>query len=129
MNYSNESNKKAIIAVRAAEGMLRQAQYKSCFTKNGKFTPIWDMTDELIKEAYEKYDIELPEIYDHVTRTGCMGCPYGFRNGSTEKELRLITKPQRKFVTELFEETYAVLGLDAEKIKRECGDYEDKERD
>ena len=122
--YEKRSGKKAIIAVRGDESALRNVQYRSCFTKDMKFTPIYDMTDDMMKEAYERYDIELPEIYKQVERTGCMCCPYGSWRGETQKELRLIGKQQRKFICELFKESYEVLGIDTEQIKREMGDYE-----
>ena len=40
-----------------------------------------------------------------------MGCPYGSHYGDTEKELALINDNQRKFVCELFKESYDVLGI------------------
>ena len=26
---------------------------------------------------YERYQIEVPSVYQYTSRTGCMGCPYG----------------------------------------------------
>lgn len=40
-----------------------------------------------------------------------MGCPYGHYKHDTEKELKLITEKQRKFVTEYFKESYEILGI------------------
>lgn len=90
---------------------MRKKQYNSCFTKDKKFTPIWDLSDELLDEIYEKYNIEIPKIYKHVTRTGCMGCPYGSYKHDTEKELELISDKQRQFVCEYFKESYNVLNI------------------
>lgn len=110
--YEKESGKKAIMGVRGAEGLLRKSQYTSCFTKDLKFTPLHDLTDEWLDWIYEEFNIEIPEIYNHVKRTGCMGCPYGFRQGDTVKELDLLPSFKRKFVVDYFKETYEVLGID-----------------
>lgn len=123
--YEKQTGKKAILGVRSSESALREVQYKSCFTKNGKFTPLYNLTDEMMDAIYKQYNIEIPEIYNHIGRTGCMGCPYGSWKGDTEKELRLINKNQRKFLGEYFKESYEVLGIDIESIKKECGDYDD----
>lgn len=123
--YEKETGKKPILGVRGSESALRSVQYKRCFTKSGKFTPLYDLTDELLDAIYEKYQIEVPNIYNHIKRTGCMGCPYSSWKGDTEKELRLVTKNQRKFLGNYFKESYEVLGIDIEKIKHECGDYDE----
>lgn len=75
-DYEKETNKKAILGIRNTESALRKKQYQSCFTKDKKSTPIWDLTDELLEKIIEKYDIEVPKVYEHISRTGCMGCPY-----------------------------------------------------
>ncbi len=110
--YEKESGKKPIIAVRGDESALRKAHYKSCFTNDKKFTPIHDLSDELLEQIIEKYNIEVPEVYKHINRTGCMGCPYGKKN--IEKELKLLLPSQKKFVTEYFKESYDVLGVNYE---------------
>lgn len=73
----------------------------------------------IIDEIYKRYNIEIPKVYNHICRTGCMGCPYGTWKHDTEKELKLITPAQRKFVKEYFKESYNVLGIDVEKIEKE----------
>lgn len=40
-----------------------------------------------------------------------MGCPYGSYKQETEKELKLINDNQRRFVKELFKESYEVLEI------------------
>lgn len=122
--YAKESGKKAILGVCGFESKLRKSQYHSCFKKDGTFTPLWDMTEDRLNQIYERYDIETPSIYSEIDRTGCMGCPYAPKK-NTEKELRLVTKSQRRFLGEYFKESYAVLGIDIEAIKQECGDYDD----
>lgn len=110
--FEKESGLKPILGVRSEESVMRKQQYKSCFSKNGKFTPIHDLSDELLDKIYEYYNIEIPEVYKYVERTGCMGCPYGSYKHDTEKELKLINKNQRKFVCNLFKESYDVLGIE-----------------
>jgi len=117
--YEKESNRKAILGVRGGESGLRKSQYTTCFQKNGRFTPLWDLTDETIDGIYGKFKIETPEVYKQIKRTGCMGCPYGSYKGNTEKELRLLNKNQRNFVCSYFKESYDVLGIDYKKILNE----------
>ena len=113
--YEKESGRKAILGVRGNESLLRAAKYKSCFTKDKKFTPLHDLSDELLEKIYKKYNIEIPSVYNYINRTGCMGCPYGSRSGNTSKELSLLNENQRKFVCEYFKESYEVLGIDVSK--------------
>lgn len=110
--YEKETERKAILGVRGAEGALRKSQYTSCFTKSGKFTPLYDMTDDMMDSIYKKYAIEIPNVYQYTNRTGCMGCPYGSWKGETEKELELLSDSQLRFVVSLFRESYDVLGVD-----------------
>lgn len=117
--YEKESGRKAILGVRGSESALRSKSYRSCFTKDKKFTPLHDLSDALLDAIYEKYDIEIPEIYNHLTRTGCMGCPYGSHVGDTAKELKLISPNQRKFVCKLFKESYEVLGIDVDDVLKD----------
>lgn len=114
-DFEKRTGLKAILGVRGSESVMRKAQYTSCFTKDRKFTPIHDLSDELLEKIIEKYNIEVPEVYKYIKRTGCMGCPYGSRSGNTEKELSLINDNQRKFVCEYFKESYEVLGIKEEK--------------
>ena len=109
--FEKQTGLKAILGIRGQESVMRKTQYKSCFTKDMKFTPLWDLSDELLERIYEKYNIEIPNVYNHICRTGCMGCPYGSYKHDTEKELALLNKNQFKFVCEYFKESYAVLGI------------------
>lgn len=113
--FEKESGLKPILGVRGGESLLRKKQYKSCFTKDKKFTPLHDLSDELLDKIYDKYNIEIPKVYDYVCRTGCMGCPYGSYKHDTEKELTLINGNQKKFVCEYFKESYEVLGIKVNK--------------
>lgn len=111
-DFEKESGLKAILGVRGNESVMRKSKYQTCLNKNGKFTPLWDLTDDMENEIYKRYNIEIPSIYEHITRTGCMGCPYGSYSHDTEKELELLNDNQRKFVCEYFKESYEVLGID-----------------
>lgn len=71
-NFEKRTGLKPVLGVRGQEGILRKGKYTSCFTKDKKFTPLWDLTDEMEDAIYKKYNIELPEIYKYVERTGCM---------------------------------------------------------
>jgi hypothetical protein len=57
---------------------------------------------------YEAYDIEIPRIYEAVSRTGCGGCPYS-RN--CEKELHYLPELQRQKTIDYFRESYEVKGI------------------
>ena len=109
--FERESGLKPILGIRGGESNLRKRQYRTCFTKDKKFTPIHDLSDELLEKIIKKYDIEVPKVYEHIERTGCMGCPYGSYKHDTEKELELINDNQKKFVCEYFKESYEVLGI------------------
>ena len=115
--FEKETGLKAILGVRGSESALRKSKYKSCFTKDKKFTPLHDLSDELLDKIYIKYNIEIPSVYKHICRTGCMGCPYGTYKGDTEKELMLINDNQFKFVKKYFKESYKVLGINIEYIE------------
>ena len=115
--FEKEYGLKPILGIRSEESALRKQQYKSCFTKDKKFTPIHDLSDELLEKIIKKYNIEVPKVYEHISRTGCMGCPYGSWKKETQKELQLINENQKKFVCKYFKESYEVLG-----IKTEGGD-------
>ena len=114
-DFEKESGLKPILGIRGGESVMRKQQYKSCFTKNKKFVPLYDLSDELLDKIYKKYNIEIPKVYDKVCRTGCMGCPYGSWMHDTEKELEIINENQRKFVCEYFKESYEVLGIKVER--------------
>lgn len=115
--YEKESGRKAIIGVRSTEGVLRADKYKSCFSSSGRFTPIYDLQDEMLDAIYERFNIEIPKIYAYINRTGCMGCPYGNFSGSTKVELELMSDNQRKYVVSLFKDSYEELGIDYNNIQ------------
>lgn len=113
-DFEKETGLKPILGIRSEESALRKRQYTTCFSKNGKFTPIHNLTDDIMEQIIQKYNIEVPEIYQYVKRTGCEGCPYGSYYHETEKELQLMSPAKKKFVCELFKESYEVLGIKIE---------------
>lgn len=54
-DYEKKSGRLPILGVRASESALRSKKYTSCFTKSGKFTPIHDLTDELLGQIESEY--------------------------------------------------------------------------
>lgn len=110
-DFERLTGKKPIIGIRKSESCRRALVYKTCFTKDGKFTPLHNLNDQLLDKIYKKYNIEIPEIYNYVSRTGCAGCPYGSWKGETKIELDLLPDKRRKFVVEYFKESYDVLGI------------------
>lgn len=64
-DYEKESGRVAIMGVRGGESARRKARYSKCFSKDGKFTPLYDLSDVLLNEIYLKYNIEVPDIYEH----------------------------------------------------------------
>lgn len=70
--FEKETGLKPILGVRGTESKMRGRQYNSCFTKDKKFTPIYDLTNDLENKIYEKYNIEIPKVYKYIERTGCM---------------------------------------------------------
>lgn len=110
--YSKQSGRKAILGVRRTESKSRSAKYNKCLHKNGNFTPIYDLSDALLDDIYKKYQIEIPNVYQYVSRTGCMGCPYGTWKDETKIELDLLNDNQRNFIIAYFKESYDVLGID-----------------
>lgn len=112
--YEKRSGRKPIIGVRGSESGLRKSQYETCVQSNGSFTPIYDMSDDLMEMIYDLWQIPIPSCYQYLSRTGCAGCPYG-RN--TETELSLLPDIQRKSITGYFKESYDVLGVDYRNIQ------------
>lgn len=117
-DYEKQTGKKAILGIRNTESLLRKKQYQSCFTKDKKFTPIYDLSDELLEQIIQKYNIEVPKVYEHISRTGCMGCPYGSYKHETEKELALLEGKQLEFVLKLFKESYNILNIPLNKTDK-----------
>lgn len=89
----------SLYGVRKAEGGVRAAAYKNCFScnegKSDEYRPIfWYKAED--KEIYEKhYNIEHSKCYSEygLKRTGCAGCPYG-KNFEEELEAMRMYEPK-----------------------------------
>ena len=107
---------KSIIGVMGMESIKRAAVYKSCFSKDMTFHPLWDLTEELQKKIEAYCGIPVPKIYQYVNQTGCAGCPYGQhgkdRFFTTNLDLNLCHEGQRKFILEYFKESYEFKGYE-----------------
>ena len=115
-DYQKKTGKKFILGVRGNESLLRSTQYKGCFTKDGKFTPLWDLSGDLLEKIYKHYNIEIPPVYNHLSRTGCMGCPYG---KEVETDLQIMTDNQYNYVLRLFKQSYDIKGINYDRLPHE----------
>lgn len=106
--YAEKTGRHPIIGVRQSESLLRKVNYTTYKMKSGKFTPLYDLTDDMMFAIEKEYGIEIPEIYKVLDQTGCMGCPYG-RN--ILDELKTLPKVRRDFTIALFKESYDLKGV------------------
>lgn len=100
------------VGVRKAEGGIRAARYKNCYTENddgvNQYRPLFWFTDVDKTEYENHYDIKHSDCYSvwGMTRTGCAGCPL---SKEWEQELLLCEKYEPKFhkaVLKIFGESY-----------------------
>ena len=101
-----------IIGIRKAEGGVRSATYKNCYTsgedKTDQYRPLFWFKD-CDKEEYERaFDIRHSDCYCKwgFYRTGCVGCPY---NKQVFEDLQLIRKYEPnmyKAVNNVFKDSY-----------------------
>lgn len=114
--YAKETGRKRIIGIMGSESWRRKSIYKSCFSKDRSFHPLWDLTEELRNDIEKQFDIPVPNIYQYVNQTGCAGCPYGQhgknRFFNTNLNLNLCHEGQRKFILEYFKESYEFKGYE-----------------
>lgn len=92
-----------ITGIRKAEGGIRSANYKTCFSESkskgcNTYRPIFWYTDS-DKHDYEKfYDVTHSRCYTEygLKRTGCVGCPF---SKHINEELKIIQKYEPKLYT------------------------------
>ena len=85
-----------IIGVRKAEGGIRSASYKTCFSESktkgcNSYRPVFWYTDGDKKIYEDFYGIQHSRCYTEygLKRTGCVGCPY---SSKVTEELETIKK-------------------------------------
>lgn len=98
--------------IRKSEKGVRSIKLKNCFTINDcaadAYRPLFWLTDEDKREYKEHYSVVYSDCYEiwGMTRTGCVGCPYG---KEFEQELELIREYEPKFyqaVMKIFGDSY-----------------------
>ena len=102
-----------VIGVRKAEGGIRSAAYKNCYSectlgKAASYRPIFWFTDEDKKDYEKQFSICHSDCYKKygLKRTGCVGCPYG-RNVSSELSAMQMFEPKLyKACMKIFGESY-----------------------
>lgn len=117
--FHNQTGLKPINGIMGSESWKRKTTFTSCFSKNGNFHPLWDLSEELRNEIEKEFDIPVPKVYAYVKQTGCAGCPYGqhgkgngFRN--TDLALSLCSEGHRNFILDYFRESYEFKGYSYE---------------
>jgi len=107
-----------ITGIRKAEGGIRSANYKTCFSESKSkgchtYRPVFWYTDA-DKLCYEKnFDIQHSRCYTeyNMKRTGCVGCPF---NPRIDDELKVI----EKYEPNLYKGAVAVFGKSYEYTKK-----------
>lgn len=108
IKHQKKMGLKAIIGIRSSESATRDAKNNSCMASNGDFKPLYDFPDQVVYAMYMYFMIDQLKVYEYISRTGCIGCPYG-RN--IEIELSLVTPQQKRYAIESFKESYDVKGV------------------
>jgi 3'-phosphoadenosine 5'-phosphosulfate sulfotransferase (PAPS reductase)/FAD synthetase len=112
-----------LIGIRKAEGGIRSARYKSCFTPGetcDNYRPIFWIGNS-VKSLYCKtYGVTNSRCYSEygLTRTGCAGCPF---NNDFESELTVIQTYEPKLcnaVNKVFGKSYEYTRAYREYAKR-----------
>lgn len=101
-----------IYGVRKAEGGIRAAAYKGCFTESDhcdSYRPLFWFTDADKKTYEDAFGVTHSECYRTygLRRTGCAGCPFGRK---FEAELQIIQTYEPKLyaaVNHIFGKSYA----------------------
>lgn len=113
LDFKKENNADlSMYGVRKAEGGIRAAAYKNCFTPKDdaadEFRPIFWMTDKDKVIYAQFYGVVHSACYTQygLKRTGCVGCPYG-QNLEAELEAAKKYEPNLcKAVCNVFKDSY-----------------------
>lgn len=112
-NYKKQNDiQLSITGVRRAEGGIRVAAYKNCWSVKDddcdEYRPIFWYSDHDKKEYENFFDIEHSRCYSEyeMIRTGCAGCPF---SQSLEREVQIIDDHEPKLskaVRKVFADSY-----------------------
>lgn len=123
-----------ITGVRKAEGGIRSAQYKTCFTPSDVplgtdfYRPLFWYKDADEREYEEKFKIQHSECYTvwGMKRTGCVGCPFN-KNLFDDLETIKIHEPKiYNAAIHIFKDSYEYTRMYREYIQKRKS--EEKER-
>lgn len=98
-----------ISGMRKAEGGIRSSAYKSCFSESessyDNYMPIWWYKKDDKKIYEEHYKVHHSDCYIKygLSRTGCVGCPFG-------KDFEFELKVMKQFEPKLYKMANAVFG-------------------
>lgn len=114
-----------ITGVRKAEGGVRAAAYKTCFSfgKQDNYRPIfWYNNND--KKIYEEYfNIQHSKCYTEygLTRTGCAGCPYGRKLEQELNVCRCYEDKLYKAANNIFKDSYEYTKQYREYVRKHDG--------
>lgn len=101
-----------VLGIRRAEGAQRAASYKTCYTthKNGidSYLPLFWYTNDDKKEYEEYFNIIHSDCYTKygMSRTGCVGCPYGLKLSEELDVMKKYEPNLYKAVNNIFKNSY-----------------------
>lgn len=102
----------SIFGVRKAEGGIRMAAYKNCFTAdvNGcdEYRPLFWYSDADRKEYEDFFGVCHSRCYEEygMKRTGCAGCPFGSKFESDLETMKQHEPLLYKAATKIFGDSY-----------------------
>lgn len=99
------------IGVRRAEGGIRAAAYKSCFSDGGgtdQFRPVFWFRDVDKDEYCDYYGVSHSKCYTEYgfERTGCCGCPFNLKLKQDLEALKIFEPQLYKFANSVFGKSY-----------------------
>lgn len=97
-----------VVGLRIAEKGRRalSKDYDFCVTNGTLFKPIFDLSDESLKNIEKALAIKTPEIYCYLQRTGCVFCGYGTKQQLKYKlnYLQIFENNRYKFYVSYFKD-------------------------
>ena len=94
--YEKETDNKAILGIRAKESRMRLYNYNkngcNAFGKRPISAPLSVWNDDDIAKYIEKHNIQICNIYNNYSRTGCMGCGFGVHLEKQPNRFQLLER-------------------------------------